>query len=245
MAALTTELATILETVARPGDFYATGTTAVYAPGVEVEGGGVVALPLLPAQAAQLIAVAERAPFGRGEETVVDTTVRRVWQIRAERVRFAGRHWEQSLGSIVARAAEGLGVSDPVEAQFYKLLVYDEGSFFVGHRDTEKAPGMFATLIIVLPGDYRGGELVLQHKDRMVTLDLRAADPSEVAYAAFYADCRHEVHPITAGCRLTLVYNLLRRGDEHHALQPPSYAREQARTATLLRHWAERWDGRR
>jgi hypothetical protein len=34
--------------------------------------------------------------------------------------------------------ALGLGVSEPVAADFYKLLVYDAGSFFVGHRDTEK-----------------------------------------------------------------------------------------------------------
>ena len=31
-------------------------------------------------------------------------------------------------------------VSEPVAADFYKLLVYDTGSFFVGHRDTEKVP---------------------------------------------------------------------------------------------------------
>ena len=35
-------------------------------------------------------------------------------------------------------------------------------------------------------------------------LDLHPAEPSEVAFAAFYADCRHEVLPVTAGHRLTL-----------------------------------------
>ena len=38
---------------------------------------------LLPAQAAQLIAVAERAPYGRGGETLVDTAVRSSWQMLA------------------------------------------------------------------------------------------------------------------------------------------------------------------
>ncbi len=244
MSALTTELAAILSTVLRPGDFYATGTTEVYPPGVEVEGVGVIALPLLQSQAAELIAAAERAPYGRGEETLVDTEVRRVWQIRADQVRLQGRHWAQSLEAIVAQAAEGLGVSGPVEAELYKLLVYDQGSFFVSHRDTEKAPGMFATLVIVLPSLYTGGELVLRHKDRAVTLDLRCADPSDVSFAAFYADCLHEVLPVTSGCRLTLLYNLLRRSDDrqgaNHAPQPPSYESEEARCAMVLRHWAER-----
>jgi len=243
MSALTTELAEILRTVLRPDDFYATGTTDVYAPGLEVEGVGVIALPFLPSQAAQLIAMADRAPYGHGEDTVVDTEVRRVWQIRADQIRLQGRHWGRSLAAIVARAADGLGVSGPVEAELYKLLVYDQGSFFVSHRDTEKAPGMFATLIIVLPSLYTGGELVLRHKDRDVTLDLRCSDPSDVSFAAFYADCLHEVRPVTSGCRLTLVYNLLRRGDDrqgtNHAPQTPSYQSEQARSAMVLRRWAE------
>ena len=243
MATLTTELAEILSTVQRPGDFYATGTAEVFAPGLAVEGVGVIALPLLPAQAAELVALAERAPYGRGEETLLDTDVRRVWQITTDRVRLQGRHWARDLATIVARAAEGLGVSEPVAAEFYKLLVYDQGSFFVSHRDTEKAPGMFATLIIALPSQYTGGELVLRHQDREVTLALQCPEPSDVSFAAFYADCLHEVLPVTSGYRLTLVYNLLRRSDDQrgtdHLPQPPSYESEQARIAEVLRQWVE------
>ena len=75
MASLTTELAEILHTVQRPGDFYTTGTTDIFAPRLEVAGVGPIALPLLPVQAQQLMAVAERAPYGRGEDTLVDTAV--------------------------------------------------------------------------------------------------------------------------------------------------------------------------
>ena len=60
MASLTTELAEILHTVQRPGDFYTTGTTDIFAPRLEVAG-VIIALPLLPVQAQQLIAVAEQA----------------------------------------------------------------------------------------------------------------------------------------------------------------------------------------
>lgn len=121
-------------------------------PQLEVEGVGPVSLPLLPVQQAkQLIAVADQAPYGRGEQTLLDSNVRRTWQIDADRVRIAGRHWEGTLEAIVARAAEGLGVTAPVVAELYKLLVYDQGSFFVSHRDTEKAPGMFATLVSYCP----------------------------------------------------------------------------------------------
>jgi hypothetical protein len=238
MSTITANLASLLATVLRPGDFFTAGTAELLAPSLQVDGVGPVALPLLPVQAERLIAVAEPAPYGRGQQTLVDPAVRRTWQIGPDRVHIQGRHWERTLATIVARAADGLGVNEPIDAEFYKLLVYDQGSFFVGHRDTEKAPGMFATMVIVLPSISSGGELVVRHAGREARLDLRCEEPSEVAFAAFYADCVHEVLPIIAGCRLTLVYNLLRRG-RGRPLEPPSHEREQARIAALLRKWGE------
>jgi len=118
-----------------------------------------------------------------------------------------------------------------------RFLVYDTGSFFVSHRDTEKAPGMFATLVVVLPSLYTGGELCIRHSERAVCLDLASPEPSEVAYAAFYADCRHEVRPITAGCRLVLIYNLIRHG-EGRPPGPPAYGAQIERVSDLLGRWA-------
>ena len=236
MTSIATELAEVLSTVSRPGNFFVSGSTEMLAPRLEVDGVGRVAMPLLPMQAEQLVAVAERAPYGRGEDTVVDTNVRRTWQIGADQVRIGGKHWARTLDAIMARVAEGLGVAEPITVEFYKLLVYDRGSFFVSHRDTEKVPGMFATLVLVLPSISTGGELVVRHKDREVRLDLRCEDPSELAFAAFYADCVHEVLPVTEGCRLTFVYNVLRKG-KGPSPDPPSYEREQAQAAALLQAW--------
>ncbi len=236
MSSLTTELAERLSTVQRPGGFYTAGTTDIFAPHLAVAGVGPIALPLLPVQAQQLMAVAERAPYGRGEETLVDTAVRRTWQINPDRIQITGRHWAQTMEDIVAQAAAGLGVTGPVVAELYKLLVYDTGSFFVSHRDTEKAAGMFATLILVLPSIYTGGELVVRHRDQEVRLDLGCQEPSEAAFAAFYADCVHEVLPITSGCRLALVYNLLRQG-RGRLPEPPHYDAEQASVTALLQQW--------
>ena len=105
MSSLVPELAAVLGTVQRPGDFFASGTAELLAPMMEVDGVGPIALPLLPVQAEQLIAVAERAPYGRGEETLVDPAVRRTWQIDAGRIHIGGRHWPRTLERIVSRAA--------------------------------------------------------------------------------------------------------------------------------------------
>ncbi|MGF9761792.1 2OG-Fe(II) oxygenase [Microvirga sp. 0TCS3.31] len=236
MSSLTSELAAVLTTVRRPGDFFASGTIEFLAPQLEVEGVGQIALPLLPTQAKQLVIAAERAPYGRGEQTLVDTAVRRTWQIGPDQVRIQGRGWARTLSAILARVCDGLGLTEPVQAEFYKLLLYDEGSFFASHRDTEKAPGMFATLVVVLPSISTGGELLVRHKDQEVRLDLHCPDPSEVAFAAFYADCVHEVLPITSGFRLALIYNLLRPGPGRLP-EPPSYGNQQARLTTLLQAW--------
>jgi predicted 2-oxoglutarate/Fe(II)-dependent dioxygenase YbiX len=234
MSSITADLASALSSIRRPGEFAISGRTDLFAPKLDVEGVGRIALPLLPVQAEELTALAERAPFGRGQETLVDTDIRRTWQLAADQVQIGGKHWQQTLDHILDKVADGLGVTDPIEAEFYKLLIYDEGSFFVSHRDTEKTEGMFATLVIVLPSPSEGGELVVRHGGREVALDLAVDEPAEAAFAAFYADCVHEVRPVTKGHRLTLIYNLLRKGA---ALKPHCYDSEQARVTSILRSW--------
>ena len=238
MDSINAALAAVLQTLQTPGDFFAAGECALHVPLIEVDSVGPIALPVLPAQAAQLIAVAERAPYGRGADTLVDNAVRRTWQIGADRVHIKGRHWNAMLEGVVEMASTGLGAGAGVEAELHKLLVYDEGSFFVEHRDTEKSPGMFGTLIVALPSLHTGGELVIRHREREARLDLRCGDVSELAWAAFYADCVHEVLPITSGCRLVLVYNLRRKG-RGRLPRPPSYGKEAAALERLLRRWCE------
>jgi hypothetical protein len=161
-------------------------------------------------QVQALIARATRAPYDRGPETVVDESVRKVWQLPADQVRIGGRSWPIHLAEILSQVTAGMGCTGmPVSAVLYKLLVYDTGGFFLSHRDTEKAEGMFGTSVVVLPACHRGGELIVRHGDREVTLDMSRAENSELSFAAFYADCEHEVRPITEGNRVCLVYNLI------------------------------------
>ena len=150
---------------------------------------------------------------------------------------MAGATGRRLLGDLVADVALGLGVSGPLAADFYKLLVYDPGSFFVDHRDTEKVPGMFATMTLVLPSTHQGGELVVRHAGREAALDLHPEDPSEIGFAAFYADCVHEVRPVTTGVRVCLIYNL-RFVDRSRPPKAPDYRAVEQRTADALRSWA-------
>ena len=208
----------LLEGVERAGDFFVSGGMEIPMPKIEVEGVGVLSFPVPPTQIAALIQQATRAPYGRGEETILDESVRKVWQLPADRVNLGGKSWAASFEGILKQVITGLGCEGmSVSAELYKLLVYDRGGFFQAHRDTEKAGGMFGTLVVVLPCDHRGGELLLRHAGREETVDMSGGEISEVKFTAFYADCEHEVRPITEGNRVCLVFNLIQQRDAKQA----------------------------
>lgn len=186
----------LLESVNRPGDFCTHGRVFAPMPRLEVDGVGTLSFPVPEFQVRALIGVAERAPYGRGEETLLDTSVRDCRQIDNARIRLCGGTWPETFSGLLKAAADGLGCPpERFDAQLYKLLIYETGGFFAAHRDTEKADGMVATLSVSLPVSGAGGELVVRHRDREVSIDMTAAEPSELAYAAFYADCSHETRP--------------------------------------------------
>ena len=97
---------------------------------------------------------------------------------------------------------------------------------------------MIATLSISLPVAGAGGEIVVRHRGRERTIDMTAAEPSELAFAGFYADCEHEVRPVTEGYRLSLVFNLcLRAGDTDTPRTAPDYTKQVDRLAKRLAAW--------
>ena len=231
-------LEALLDGVERAGDFFVSGVVEIPMPKVEVAGVGVLSFPVPPSQIAELILQASRAPYGRGEETILDESVRKVWQLPPEKVRLGGKSWAVSFENILKQVIAGLGCEGmAVSAELYKVLVYDTGGFFLAHRDTEKAGGMFGTLVVGLPSAHRGGELVIRQAGREVTVDMSRAEISEVSFAAFYADCEHEVRPITEGNRVCLVFNLiqhLKAKGGAGSLLAPDYEKQIAAAARLL-----------
>src|SRR4051794_9736402 len=81
MASVLNQLCKVLESLGESSQFSTAGSLTPVLPGLEVEGTGHVGIPIAPGDAQRLIAQASQAPYGRGEETLVDTSVRRVWQL--------------------------------------------------------------------------------------------------------------------------------------------------------------------
>lgn len=230
----------ILQAVSHGGSYYASGRLEAMPPRLRVAPIGRIAFPILDGQAKDLIAAAERAPYGRGPETVLDRSVRDCWQIDADQVKLSGPRWNDTLGRVLDVVAGQLEVPRvQFEAKLYKLLVYEPGGFFVDHRDTEKVDGMVATLVVGLPAEGEGGELVVRHQDREVTIDLCVDDFGDLPFAAFYADCLHRTEPLRKGYRVSLVYSLVvdpdRASDDD--LRAPDLAKQIASLRGALANW--------
>ena len=166
------ELGEVLSKIDRPGSFCVSGSAPPVLPGLEVEGLGPVGLPLTAKQAKELIKLCHQAPYGKGEETLVDRKVRRVWRMEPDRFSLTNPEWEGFLATTVGNVQEALGLEkQKLEGHLYDLLLYEPGSFFLPHRDGEKLDRMVATLVVVLPSSYEGGELIIHHEGQEETID--------------------------------------------------------------------------
>jgi len=180
-------------------------------PGLVIEGIGETAFPINSLQANALIKGAHKAPFGKGKTTVYDNNVRSAWEIDAAKISLNNPQWTKFIDKALGKIKIDLGLEDyTIAASLYKLLIYQQGDFFLPHKDTEKEKGMFGSMIIGLPSQYTGGELVIQFEGVTEVADFaQNSNAYSINYAAFYADCDHEVKPLTSGFRVCLVYNLV------------------------------------
>jgi hypothetical protein len=214
--------------------FESVGQVSAVLPGLEVKGIGPIGVPVAPAEAKRIITKASEAPYGRGAATIVDIDVRRVWQLEPSQFALRNDAWHEALTGIVDAVKHDLGIRGKVSAELYKLLVYDKGSFFKPHRDSEKSPGMFGTLVVCLPSRHEGGTLILRHDGQTKQIDFGGKESEfQTRYVAFYADCQHEITPVKSGYRVCLVYNLASAGKKQPAA--PHHAAAVAEAARLLK----------
>jgi hypothetical protein len=113
-----------------------------------------VGLPLVSRDAKAISKICKQSPFGKGTDTIIDTWVKKTWELDPSEFECQNPAWTRFVESLVKRAVEDLGVLVPTQAQLYKMLLYEEGAFFKAYKDSEKVPGMYRTLIIYLPSKH-------------------------------------------------------------------------------------------
>jgi hypothetical protein len=208
------ELLDCLSDVNSSGSFSAYQHSALFPnPGLHIKGLGTIPLPLSEHDAKAIETRSIRAPFGKGDETLVDTTVRKTWELNSSDFEFQNPSWGPYFEKLIDRAVAGLGVEVQVRADSYKLLLYEQGAFFKPHKDSEKVPGMFGTLVVCLPSMHEGGEVHLSHNGKKKVLTTASTSQFDISAFAWYSDVTHEIKPVTSGHRLVLTYNLV---DKYH-----------------------------
>ncbi len=230
-----------LAKIDRPGSFCTSGSVPAVLPGLAVTKLGYIGLPLSARQAEELKEHCEQAPYGKGEQTVVDTNVRRVWRLTPDKFKLTNPDWKDCLHGMIESVRNELGlVKHNLEGHLYDLLLYEPGSFFLPHRDGEKLDRMVATLVVVLPSVHEGGELVIRHDGMERIIDLGGADKNafQIQFAAFYADCEHEVRSIHAGYRLCLIYNLT-LAETEESIDAPRASENIEQIGSILKDWAK------
>ncbi len=206
------DVSELLARIKAPGAFATRRTSPVDDLRLEVKGVGRVAWPVTRITARRLCAIARPARYGVKDHTRFDPGVRDTWEIPKSRVAIDERRWQKTLLPMLDRIRGDLGLPDGcrMRAALHNMLVYGPGQFFLAHQDSEKTDDMIGTLVVILPSDFTGGAIVVEHHDERVSF---RGSGGQLAFIAFYADCHHQVRPIKDGYRVVLTYNLMVDGD--------------------------------
>lgn len=107
-------------------------------PNLFVKGVGTVGLPLSERDAKAVLEASHQAPYGKGTETIIDTSVRKTSELNAEEFEIRNVSWPGFLKRVLKKVADGLGIIGgpaAIEARPYKVLLYKEGAMFKAHKE--------------------------------------------------------------------------------------------------------------
>ncbi|KAG6834600.1 hypothetical protein H0H93_008669, partial [Arthromyces matolae] len=226
------------------GSFYCGGVAPTAPnPCLSIEGIGGIGLPLAARDAQAIINLSARPPFGKGSKKVANRKVPDAWEIEPSKVKFENPVWTRFIHDyVISTVSKGLGVAAttvPPKCELYKLLLYEPGSHLSAHKETEKANGMFATVLIVLPSRYTGGEVHISHSTTTKVLDFAPNSLASTAILAWYTGAVHEVKPLKSGYRLALSYNLIHTTPGVPKPLLPDMSKAVSQVRQVLHKWQE------
>ena len=104
---LTQFLASLNDT---PAKFAVGGTLqSTPLPGLCINNVGPISVPLCDEQAKKIIAVASKAPYGRGEKTILDEGYRKTWELQPYQVSITNIMFNMKINEIVSFRKKGTG----------------------------------------------------------------------------------------------------------------------------------------
>ncbi|KAJ8456967.1 hypothetical protein ONZ45_g18506 [Pleurotus djamor] len=155
----------------------------------------------------RLAKACEPTPLRQNNDGILDDEHRKAGKLDV--TNFAFNFDLSTTGILDKIVKDRLAHDGTIRADLAKLHLFGLGSFSAPRKDT----GTFGSLVIVLPIPHEGGEMILRPDGLPeVRYDsgsiLKKHGKQVIIYAAFYGEVEHEVLPVTAGYRVTLIYNL-------------------------------------
>ena len=207
---------------------FATGGLLSYtdlsnSPLIHVNGFGLLPFPLIKTTVDSIKPLCKQSPYGMGEETLVDITVRNSFQLDPSQFEIKNELFSAQLNKLIQKKIRSdLGLEGAnIYGKIYKLLIYETGGKFDEHKDTEKEDNMFGTLIVQLPSVFTGGDLVVKHLKSSKTFENSSQGSSTLCkFVAHYASCPHQLNEVTSGYRAALIYSLCWDGN---GMKPSPY----------------------
>lgn len=204
-----------------------------------VKGVGLTPLPLTNHYTSEIKKKCKLAPFGKNSETIIDTNVRSTYELESNKVEFKNERFLSNLNKLCEITSERLQINKKVKLELHRLLLYEPGSFFLPHRDTEKHVGMFATLVVLLPceSNFVGGELVVEHEKQSLVFPKNGPELFRLQACVFFCNCLHELKKVSKGNRLALVFNVFVEDNNHVTIPKSTSLITNQHQNELLNNW--------
>ncbi|KAJ7273004.1 hypothetical protein C8J57DRAFT_1128654 [Mycena rebaudengoi] len=212
---------------------YATGDAPN--PHLNIDGLGVVGIPLSVRDARAIIPVCTPAPVNQVG----------VWEISSDRVHFDNHAWDAWVREVAGPAAvHGLradsGSAKP-EYVFQKLVVHEICSRLVHVEHAHDSAAKIGELILILPSSFVGGRLRMRHDGETKTMDLAHQSGLLTSLAAVYSGVERTMTAVTSGYRLSLVYDIIQPSGPVPTLA--DFQTPIQRLWHVMRSWKEDADG--
>lgn len=157
----------------------------------------------------------ERAPVGKGDQTVIDTSVRSCYQMKEGQATVEWKDLEDVLKQIKQKLVPGMRL----EAKFHKLLIYSMNDYFWYHCDSKKGENHILTLAVDSSTvDCLGGEVRFRtstmprsghdiYKDEKNCPEWKSKGAGD--WCCWFATTPHRVVSIDRGYRVIATYNIM------------------------------------
>ncbi|EEU44646.1 uncharacterized protein NECHADRAFT_84627 [Fusarium vanettenii 77-13-4] len=180
-----------------------------YNASIHVTDVGTIDMPLKESQARQLIAKAHPpALHDQGGDIANDASAGKIWELSRSQFDYGGG-WPvlmDHVRSVVNPEHYRRFLRPLVSVRVEKMVIYEKGATYKAHTDIEENKGVFATVMISLPSEHEGGDMVFEHGGQKPKRYKSCLETQSFAF--WYTGVSHRLTPITSGYRWVLVLKL-------------------------------------